>query len=217
MVVVVNGIGPARIGVQSRSPEVIRKMLFSAAIVPLVVAAHAHAAISFDQVDVEYWVGSGDLEAMLIVDWQADRTLAFGYRFSAFDAPTDFDLFEAVHDHSDRFYREWVAGMEEEAIFGIGWDTDLDGFAKDDPDDWYEEGWFENGFWGQYVSDDGESWSFGGGLGAHDLEDGDWIGWSWAPNFEGSAPDVPLIPGPAALASLLGGLLIGPRRWRDHR
>jgi hypothetical protein len=192
-------------------------MLCYAAILPLVVAMHAHAAISFDEVDVEYWVGSGDLEAMLIVDWQEDRALAFGYRFSPLDEPTDFDLFEAVNDQSDRFYREWVDGMPESAVFGIGWDVDLDGFDKEDPDDWYEEGWFENGFWAQYLSDDGEAWSFGGGVGAHNLEDGDWVGWSWAPDFAASPPDVPLIPAPASLAALIGGAMIGRRRRRECR
>jgi hypothetical protein len=192
-------------------------VLLCAVAAPLVVTAYADGAISFDDVVVEYWAGSGDLEAMLIVDWQEDRALAFGYRFSPLDEPTDFDLFEAVNNHSERFYREWVDGMPESAVFGIGWDVDLDGFDKDDPEDWYEEGWFENGYWAQYLSIDGEAWSFGGGIGTHNLDDGDWVGWSWAPNFESSPPSVPLIPSPAALAVLVGGTLIGSRRRPERR
>jgi hypothetical protein len=106
--------------------------------------------------------------------------------------------------------------MPESAVFGLGWDADLDGFDKDDPDDWYEEGWFENGYWAQYVSTDGASWSFGGGIGAHELADGDWIGWSWAPDFEAEPPDVPLIPTPAATTLVLGGLLASPKRRRKR-
>ena len=174
--------------------------------------AAAHASISFDDVLVEYWVGSGDSEAMMIADWQADRMLAFGYRWDA-GVPDDLDLFEAVNAHSDRFYREWVSGVPFGAVFGVGWDADGDGFSKTDPDDWYEEGWLENGYWSQWVSGDGELWDFGGGLGMHDLYDGAWIGWSWAPEFLAEPPDVPLIPTPATIAVMaLGALARAPRR-----
>jgi hypothetical protein len=177
-------------------------------------SAHARAFIEFDDVLIEYWTGSGDNEALLIVDWQEDRTLAFGYRWDIVDAPTDFDLFEAVNAASERFYREWVDGMPEQAIFGIGWDADSDGFDKNDPDDWYEEGWYENGYWSQWLGTDGENWDWGSGLGTHDLSHGDWIGWSWAPNFNDTPPDVPLIPAPATLAVLSALMLRTKRRRR---
>ena len=178
----------------------------------LTLTAGATAALTFDDVLVAYWTGQGANEAMMIVDWQDDRALGFGYRWDDLDAPTDFDLFEAVNVASDRFYRQWVDDMPEQAIFGIGWDADDDGFAKTDPDDWYEEGWFENGFWSQWISADGEAWDWGGGLGTVDLMDGDWIGWSWAPNFDSTPPDVPLIPAPGALALLGLGAVVARRR-----
>jgi MYXO-CTERM domain-containing protein len=187
-------------------------MIFSVA-TALACCACAHASISFEDVLVEYWVGAGSSEAMMIVDWQENRTLAFGFRWEA-GVPTDLDLIEAVNAHSDRFYREWVDGVPYSAIFGIGWDVDNDGFSKTDPDDWYEEGWLENGFWSQWLSADGETWDWGNGLGMHDLYHGAWIGWSWAPEFIAEPPDVPLIPAPPATGLLALGLLSGARRRR---
>ena len=189
-----------------------RNRLWTAAISALGAAASAGAAISFDEVDVTYWTGAGSNEAMLIVDWQESRTLAFGFRWD-FGAPTDLDLLEAVNDHSDRFYREWLDGVPGGALYGIGWDVDADGFSKTDPDDWYEEGWYENGYWSQWVSGDGEAWDYGGGIGMHELYDGAWIGWSWAPDFIAVQPTVPLIPAPGA-AALLGAMLLIRRRRR---
>jgi len=180
----------------------------------LAFSAAARAFIEFDDVLIEYWTGAGDNEALLIVDWQEDRMLAFGYRWDVVDAPTDFDLFEAVNAASDRFYREWVEGMPEQAIFGIGWDADNDGFDKLDPDDWYEEGWIENGYWSQWVSTDGEDWQWGNGLGTHDLSHGDWIGWSWAPDFIDTPPNVPLVPAPPTLVALTALALRAKRRRR---
>lgn len=183
------------------------------AIAATLVAGSATHAIDFADVEVTYWTGSGDYEAMMIVDWLDSRSLAFGYRWTEFDDPTDLEMLEAVNAWSDRFYREWVGGMEYQAIFGIGWDYDLDGFAKDDPDDWYEEGWYENGFWSQWVSGDGEAWDWGGGLGTVPLTDGYWVGWSWAPDFVADPPHVPLVPAPGTLTVvLLAGFIRGRAR-----
>ncbi|MDY7108309.1 MAG: hypothetical protein SYC29_06695 [Planctomycetota bacterium] len=180
----------------------------------LALNAPAGAFIEFDDVLIEYWTGSGDNEALLIVDWQNEHMLAFGYRWDVVEEPTDLELLEAVNDASDRFYREWVDGMPEEAVFGIGWDVDLDGFGKTDPDDWYEEGWLENGYWSQWLSTDGENWDWSGGLGTHDLVHGDWVGWSWAPDFQSTPPDVPLVPAPATPAALAALALGASRRRR---
>jgi hypothetical protein len=198
----------------TRNERLVRATLGIAINAALALSVSARAYIDFDDVLIEYWTGSGDNEALLIVDWQEDRMRAFGYRWNEIDAPTDFDLFEAVNAASDRFYREWVEGMPEQAIFGIGWDADNDGFDKTDPDDFYEEGWLENGFWSQWLSTDGENWEWGNGLGTHDLAHGDWIGWSWAPDFIDTPPDVPLVPAPATLAALAAFALRVRRRRR---
>ena len=185
----------------------------SATALALCAASYVHA-IDFSDVAIEYWTGSGDNESLLIIDWQQDRMLAFGYRWEDLAEPTDLDMLEAVNDFSDRFYREWVDGMPYAAIFGIGWDVDLDGFLKDDPDDWYEEGWLENGYWSQWQSTDGENWDWGGGLGTLPLAGGSWVGWSWAPDYIDTPPDVPLIPAPATLAVLCAAGLSRMRRRR---
>jgi hypothetical protein len=192
-----------------------RSSLFAAASASFFASTSPSFALDFDDVLVELWTGDGANEAMLIVDWQNDHTLAFGYRWDDLSSPTDLDLFEAVNGATDRLYREWLDDHDFEIIFGIGWDADADGFAKDDPDDWYEEGWFDNGFWSQWQSADGEAWDWGGGLGTIDLTHGAWVGWSWAPDFDSTPPDVPLIPAPATWTTF-GVMFFAQRRRRKQ-
>lgn len=175
----------------------------------------AASAIMFDEVDVEAWVGEGENEALMIIDWTDGRQLAFGYRWGLLETATGLDMMEAVSGTIDGLFREWVPGLEEQAIFGLGWDLDGDGFDIADPDDWHEEGWFENGYWGYYTATDGLDWGFAPtGLDQRTLSDGDWDGWSWAPDFVGGPPIVPLVPGPGA-AVLLAGLGCRSRRRRS--
>jgi hypothetical protein len=161
-------------------------------------------------VTVEYWTGAGTNEAVMVVDWQKDISLAFGYKWN--DSAMVGDMFDAVDAASAKFYKEWVEEQGDVAIFGIGYDMDDDGFSKDDIGDYYEEGWFENGFWAEYLSSDGQSWNWGDGIRSDYIYDGSWAGFSWAPEFVSTEPDAPIVPEPITLSILALGALAVHRR-----
>jgi|GEM_PF-2278378 len=156
-------------------------------------------AYTFADVEVACWSGvapeEGVNESLLVVDWQVEgaESMVFGYRWMG--EATGSNMLNAIHQADNRFYFEWH-WMYNIAIYGIGWDADGDGFDKTDPDDYYEEG-FENdgdGYWSYYLGSDGENWAYSGlPVVGRTLSDGSWDGWSWSPNFVSSAPDnIPL-------------------------
>lgn len=168
------------------------------------------ATAGFEQVEIEFWTGSGSQEALMVVDWLDGQQLAFGYRWDG-DA-TGLDMMLAVAD-DDRFFLNWHPGFEFLALDALGYDVDGDGFDQGDPDDYYAFGW-DDAYWSYWVGTNGDDWGFAPvGLGDRDLRHGDWDGWAFAPGFDASPPTVPLIPAPASLATLgLVGFIGGRRR-----
>ena len=149
-------------------------------------------AYTFDDVQVIYWAGvepeAGVSEALMVVDWQipGKDSLVLGYRWTG-EAKGD-DMLNAIYSTNSRFYFEWHTTYEG-AVYGIGWDVDGDGFEKTDPEDYYAEGWMGNS-WRYFLSSDGEDWAYSiAGAGNRTLSDGNWDGWSWAPNSNVSIPD----------------------------
>lgn len=166
----------------------------------------AFAEFSFD--DVEYWVGSGENEAALVVDWH-DQCLVWGYRWDG--SATGEDMLKAICEADSRFYAlAYYSGSGlGSALGGIGYDADDDGLygvtdgtstydqsnmvdgyvatsgydfdswtSTDSGDNWFS-GWY-NGYWSYWV-DDGSGWGYSGyGMSSRVLTDGCWDGWSWA-------------------------------------
>lgn len=207
-----------------------RSVAARSCLLAVLMAANAVLAIDIDDVVVTEWTGSGANRALMVVDWQEATTIVFGYRWDG--AATGLDMMNAVYNAHVGFFREWQPDYVNASVFGMGWDVDGDGGSfvpgtpgdetgyATDPDDYYAEGWFNNGYWAYYVSPDGESWNYSGlGL-AHPLADGGWDGWSWspAPTWDGGVPDnIRLVPEPATLLMGITAVSLGLFRRKRRR
>ncbi len=126
--------------------------------------------------DVEYWIGTGDQQAVLVLDWDGlsdtDQALVWGYRFNSTEtAPTGFTMFHAIVTAEPRLFAKIGQTTNYGTpLYGIGYDTNndqtftltdktkfnmagfsitspADGANSTNPTDNYAEGWFEDGFW----------------------------------------------------------------------
>ena len=197
---------------------------------------------SFD--DIEFWIGSGVNEAVLVIDWVDGRDpLAWGYRWDG-AATTEDAFFAIVTADSNLFSKVGTSGVFGVPVYGIGFDRDADGFALDDAtdfgtsglavtdesdtavaidaDDSYAEGFLSAGFWSFFLGDDnpygGGSWETAStGISGNALVDGDWNGLSWAAAFAAVEPGLATAAVPSAGTG--GGVLaalfmVGARRRR---
>ena len=129
---------------------------------------------TFSANDVEFWVGTGTNQSVLVVDWDgsssADTSLVWGYRWS--NPATTEDMLLAVLAADARMYAKisppQASGV---ALYGVGYDQNANGtFGLSDNTpfnssglsmtaapsylmatatesaDWYAEGW-EDAFW----------------------------------------------------------------------
>src|SRR4030042_2134301 len=166
--------------------------------------AHAGTVSSFD--DIEFWVGSGQNSAALVMDWQEDSSSeeawVWGYRWDG-DASGEDMLLEIVAADQRLYARIGTDSGFGTPLYGLGYgltDNDTfgisdgtafnsegiavtgnhDGAAATDIGDLYHEGWY-SGFWNYAVSDgnpyDGGAWqSASSGISGRILSDGDWDG-----------------------------------------
>ena len=212
-----------------------RKHLVTAVLGGFLASAAVQASVTFE--DITYWVGEGNNESTLVIDFDGGPTpqsLVWGYRWDG--TATGADLFEAVVTADPNLYAKVSApGDFGVSLYGVGYDQDRDGFALGDgtvfddglaitapsdgvtavdADDSYVEGWFSAGFWGHWTSEDGQTWESGLGMSARTLTDGSWDGYRWAPGYTSEPPrePTPAVPEPSALALLGLGVLLARRR-----
>lgn len=120
--------------------------------------------------DVSYWVGSGQNQAVLIIDWQDGKvppgvsggqnlSLAWGFRWPAGETRTGEQMLLEIAAADPRLVVDLMYFGTQGLVFGIGYDLDGDGgtftfdqWSEDgsasDPHDHFAEGLEENGFWG---------------------------------------------------------------------
>lgn len=199
----------------------------------------ALAAFTFD--DLDFWVGDGQNRAAIVIDWNTGPdpvSLAWGFRWDG--SATGQDMLLAVATADPRLYLRLASFGFGDAIVGMGYDLDGDGFAisdgtdfgptgvafagvsdgatATDPDDHYAEGW-NTAFWSYWLGNsapfDGGTWDGAlVGFGDRLLSDGDWDGWRFAPGFVSDAPrqPAPAVPASAGLVVLAVAGLVARRR-----
>ncbi len=83
--------------------------------------------------DIQFWVGTGENRAALVVDWDdstaTDESLAWGYRWSG--TATGSDMLQAVLAVDDRFYAK--LDTSSTLAFGFGYDLNNDNQNNDNP------------------------------------------------------------------------------------
>ena len=201
----------------------------------------ASAAFSFD--DLAFWVGEGANSAALVIDWNGPEggdpvSLAWGFRWDG--VATGQDMLAAVINADQNLFGRFASFGFGDAIVGLGYDLDGDGFAisdgtdfgatglvfagtsdgatASDGDDYYAEGW-NTGFWSYALGAanpfDGGAWEGATvGFGDRLLTDGAWDGYRFAPGFVGEDPRSPVaaVPVPATGMVLIGAFAFAGRR-----
>ncbi len=155
--------------------------------------------------DIEFWVGSGENRAVLVIEWDDGThdktTLAWGFRWDG--SATGEDMIKAIVEADDRLFaifEEWT-NPEGSTVYGLGYDMDCDGFTyvegtydyqsyegtphlsnedgyAEDIDDLHQEGWYEN-FWFYTLKESAnDDWSASNtGITSRVLANGTWDGW----------------------------------------
>lgn len=170
--------------------------------------------------DIQFWTGSGENRAGLVIDWYdgiTTRSFVWGYRWDG--SANGLDLLNAVVAADSRLFTHIGEFSWGTAILGLGYDLNHDARfgvspsltfdetgmiveqgadnANDNrsatyPSDLFLEGW-NSGFWGFYLkSSPMESWvSSQTGAGGQLLSDGSYYGFRFAPGFASQAPAAP--------------------------
>ena len=86
-------------------------------------------AQSFRFSDIKFWVGEGENEAALVLQWNVDgeeTALVWGYRFDD-SATTGYTMLENIVKADDRLYMVVQNSAFGMTVQGIGYDADGDG------------------------------------------------------------------------------------------
>lgn len=132
----------------------------------------------FSSNDIQFWIGEGDSEAYLVVDFRdgtTDPSFAWGVKFNAEDELTFADLFDVVAAAEPNFTFDNPGGFLNDVVY-----NSHGGFAGD-PD-----------YWSTWSGDTSVSMTMNSGI-SEDLENSRWYGISYG--F--SPPEMPTITYPA--------------------
>ena len=194
----------------------ITRGLLTALLVALAMAGVANAAPAFDDVIVDYWTGTGDDQALLIIDFDETSTsdsFAYGYNFNVSDGKTGEDMIRDIAANGALDFLSSGTGGGFPGGFFLQ-DFTYQGNARGSNstgESWAY--WIEDG-------DPFDSWdSPMFGAGERILSDLSWDGWSipfgGPPDFDPPpSPDIPAVPIPGAVWLLGSGLvaIVGLRR-----
>jgi len=187
----------------------------AAACLALLVAATTGHGYTIDDVIIEYWAGSGDDEAVLVVDFGSSANYAFGYRWNG--SAVSWDMLDAID----------AAGSLEKTATNYGTVTAPGWLVDTISYDGHTMG-VGNYFANFFISDDGENWTVPNyGVSSRSLSDGvfdgfgeaysEWYGLGHPDNvYEPADPPTTPIPEPAALCLLAVGAPALLRRRRPR-
>ncbi len=172
--------------------------------------------------DIQFWVGSGSNEAGFVADWNNGETvesIIWGYRWDG--TATGEDMLRAIAGANVGFFAHLGVFGFGNAVYGIGFDADQDGVfgvnptldfingiaetpsttqlngsrMATDPGDYYEENFFDPGFWAYWNSTGSTNNWTSSPVGITDriLNDGDFDGLSFTTvPFPGEEPSEPV-------------------------
>lgn len=178
-----------------------RKLAFCITLaVAFAAVASASAALTFDDIQIETWVGSGTNKSVLVVDF-GPESFAFGYNFDG--AKSGWDMISDVAANTDLEIAHNIQ-FGGPVVYSIGYhgyllSYDSLNYDPDNPSHWWE-------YW---TSPDGAVWqSSWVGCQDRELADGAWDGWTFSPPWPNpSTPPHAPVPEPSsvlALCSLIG-------------
>ncbi|GAB6906872.1 conserved exported hypothetical protein [Desulfosarcina cetonica] len=155
-------------------------------------SAEASPYTDFDFDNITYWVGEGENQAALVIDWRDGKepeSLVWGYRWDG--EATGADMFAAIVGSGTATGGPYVGGLYGDdarlygklvwwesfggayTVSGIGYDLDNDGFGYEAGEYPGEDGapsdegdhyveGWYSGYWSYWVSDSGSDWAYSG-------------------------------------------------------